>query len=67
MRRRLWWYIYLLDVQICEYHVISSEIKEDSVNTELPLKIDDVQIFPEFREIPNKWTRFTEMTFSRAM
>lgn len=66
MRRRLWWYIYLLDVQICEYHAISSEIEEESVDTQLPMNIDDVEISPEFREIPNERTGFTEMTFCLA-
>lgn len=66
MRRRLWWYIYLLDIQICEYHAISSGIDEDSVDTGLPSNIDDAEISPESKEVSSTEARFTEMTFCLA-
>ncbi|KAL4886412.1 fungal-specific transcription factor domain-containing protein [Aspergillus karnatakaensis] len=63
MRRRLWWYIYLLDVQSCEHQPSSSQIYEGTYDTALPLNINDSDISPEMTGSTAENTGYTEMTF----
>ncbi|KAF7587653.1 hypothetical protein BBP40_006909 [Aspergillus hancockii] len=66
LRRRLWWSIFLLDVQTSEYHTIPSQIYEANYNTKLPLNINDADLSPESTEAPEERDNFTEMTFCIA-
>ncbi|KAJ5301511.1 hypothetical protein PENANT_c002G10541 [Penicillium antarcticum] len=63
MRRRLWWYIYLLDAQSSEAQAIGRLIYEGTYDTKLPLNVNDDDIFPEAMEPFTERTGFTEMTF----
>lgn len=63
MRRRLWWYIYLLDSQSSELHAIDTLITEDRYDTKMPLNINDSDISPESTQAPDSRVGFTEMTF----
>lgn len=63
MRRRLWWYIYLLDVQSSELHAIDPLITEQRYDTKMPLNINDSDISPESTQTPGSRIGFTEMTF----
>lgn len=47
MRRRLWWYIYLLHSQTSEHQAMSPEIYEGTYDTEFPLNVNDDDLSPE--------------------
>ncbi|CAG8070668.1 unnamed protein product [Penicillium salamii] len=63
MRRRLWWYIYLLDAQSSEAQAIGRLIYEGSYDTKLPLNVNDKDLSPEATEQFTERIGFTEMTF----
>ncbi|CAG7933956.1 unnamed protein product [Penicillium olsonii] len=63
MRRRLWWYIYLLDTQSSEAQAIGRLIYEGSYDTRLPLNVNDSDISPEATKPFTARIGFTEMTF----
>jgi hypothetical protein len=64
MRRRVWWYIYLLDVQYSEYQATSPQIREGDYDTQLPLNINDDDLSSEMTDFPRERTGFTEMTLT---
>ncbi|PYH92488.1 fungal-specific transcription factor domain protein [Aspergillus ellipticus CBS 707.79] len=64
MRRRLWWYIYLLDVQASEIQATSPQIREGDYDTRLPLNLNDDDLQPDSMEPPQEQTGFTEMTLT---
>lgn len=64
MRRRVWWYIYLLDVQSCEFQATSPQIREGDYDTRLPLNINDDDLSSDSVDIPQERTGFTEMTLT---
>lgn len=63
MRRRLWWYIYLLDAQISEHQALSPQINEGAYDTKFPLNLSDNDLCPEATSPFQERTGFTEMTF----
>ncbi len=63
MRRRLWWYIYLLDSQSSEHQAMSPQIYEGTYDTEFPLNINDADLSPEATRPVLERTGFTEITF----
>ncbi|KAL4946752.1 hypothetical protein BDV06DRAFT_76 [Aspergillus oleicola] len=63
MRRRLWWSVYLLEVQASEFQAIGINIREDSYDTEPPLNINDHDFSPESKQIPEAGPGYTNMTF----
>ena len=63
MRTRLWWSIYLLDVQSFEHQAITPQIYEGTYDTELPLNINDSDLFPESKDSCTERTGFAETTF----
>ncbi|CAI7614701.1 unnamed protein product [Penicillium crustosum] len=63
MRRRLWWHIYLLDIQTSEHQATTPQIFEGTYDTELPLNTDDSDLSPESEEPFMGRTGFTETTF----
>jgi hypothetical protein len=64
MRRRLWWYIYLLDVQSSEYQATSPQIREGDYNTRLPLNLNDGEWATDLAEPPQEKIGFTDMTLT---
>lgn len=64
MRRRVWWYIYLLDVQSCEFQATSPQIREGDYDTRLPLNINDEDLSPHSVDTPQERIGFTEMTLT---
>ncbi|KAJ5456134.1 uncharacterized protein N7458_003717 [Penicillium daleae] len=64
MRRRLWWYIYLLDVRSSESQATSPQIREGDYDTRLPLNISDDDMSPDMVDTPPERTGFTEMTLT---
>ncbi|KAJ5371410.1 C6 transcription factor [Penicillium cataractarum] len=63
IRRRLWWYIYLLDSQTSEHQAMSPQIYEGTYDTEFPLNINDDDLSPEATDRFKGRDGFTEMTF----
>jgi hypothetical protein len=63
MRRRLWWYIYLLDGQSSEYQATSPQIREGDYDTRLPLNLDD-DWSSDLVEPPQEKVGFTDMTLT---
>jgi hypothetical protein len=64
IRRRVWWYIYLLDVQSSEYQATSPQIREGDYDTHLPLNINDDDLSSDLTDFPIERTGFTEMTLT---
>lgn len=64
MRRRLWWYIYLLDVQTSDFQATSPQIREGDYDTRLPLNLNDDDWSLELVEPPQERSGFTEMTLT---
>ncbi|KAJ5504575.1 hypothetical protein N7463_007449, partial [Penicillium fimorum] len=64
MRRRVWWYIYLLDVQSCDFQATSPQIREGDYDTRLPLNINDDDLSGDSVDISQERTGFTEMTLT---
>lgn len=64
MRRRLWWYIYLVDVRSSDSQATSPQIREGDYDTLLPLNINDDDLLPGMVETPPERTGFTEMTLT---
>ncbi|KAJ5341745.1 hypothetical protein N7541_010869 [Penicillium brevicompactum] len=64
MRRRTWWYIYLLDVRTSESQATSPQIREGDYNTLLPLNINDEDLAPDMIETPKERIGFTDMTLT---
>lgn len=64
MRRRIWWYIYLLDVQSSDYQATSPQIREGDYDTRLPLNINDDDLSCGLVDPPQERNGFTEMTLT---
>ncbi|CAG8137213.1 unnamed protein product [Penicillium olsonii] len=64
MRRRTWWYIYLLDVRTSESQATSHQIRQGDYNTLLPLNINDDDLSPDMTETPRERCGFTDMTLT---
>lgn len=64
MRRRTWWYIYLLDVRTSESQATSPQIREGDYNTRLPLNINDDDLSSDLLETPKERIGFTDMTLT---
>ncbi|KAL9104508.1 MAG: hypothetical protein Q9163_000539 [Psora crenata] len=63
LRRRLWWQICTLDVRASEDHGCDPSIVEQTFDTNFPLNINDVDIYPSMKEPPEEYEGATEMTF----
>lgn len=64
IRRRLWWYIYLLDVQTSEYQATRPQIREGDYDTRLPLNLNDDDWSSDMIEFPQERNGLTEMTLT---
>ncbi|KAI9041902.1 transcription factor domain-containing protein [Aspergillus affinis] len=64
LRRRLWWYICLLDNRSSEYHGCQPIVQDESTfDTRMPLNINDNDLTADMREPPPERDGATEMTF----
>lgn len=63
MRRRLWWHICILDIRAAEDHGADPSIHEAFYDTRLPLNINDEDISPDSKELPEDRIGCTELTF----
>ncbi|CZR54629.1 uncharacterized protein PAC_04513 [Phialocephala subalpina] len=62
-RRRLWWSIAHLDIHIAELSGGGSPLLNQSWDTNLPLNINDSDLYPEMKEFPGESEGLTEMVF----
>jgi hypothetical protein len=63
MRRRLWWQISLLDNRAAEDHGVDPTFTEQFYDTQIPLNLNDDDIYPGMKEYPKERVGATEMTF----
>ncbi|KAM0257005.1 hypothetical protein ACHAQJ_004598 [Trichoderma viride] len=64
MRRRLWWQIRTLDVQIAEDFGGDPFIIDSGLSTELPHNVNDISLDPDMDELQNSQPGRSEMLFS---
>ena len=64
MRRRLWWSICILDLRSAEDQGMDLTILDGLSDTELPLNINDSDITPESKSLPEARDTHTDVTFS---
>lgn len=64
MRRRLWWAICVLVSRAAEDTGHNDMLSPESVDTQLPLNVNDSDLFIEMKQLPQPKVGFTEMTFS---
>lgn len=64
MRRRVWWGVCMLDVRASEDQGTDFTIGPGSFDTRLPLNIDDADIGPDTREMPEEREGLTDMTIA---
>ncbi|KAL4861279.1 hypothetical protein BDV12DRAFT_208165 [Aspergillus spectabilis] len=64
LRRRLWWYICLLDNRSSEYHGCQPIVQDESTfDTRMPLNVNDNDLTADMRAPPPERDSTTEMTF----
>ncbi|KAK8115800.1 hypothetical protein PG984_012302 [Apiospora sp. TS-2023a] len=63
MRRRLWWYICILDHRTAEACGDVHAVRPHSFDARLPLHVDDADLSPEMPLLPVEREGFSEMTF----
>jgi hypothetical protein len=63
MRRRLWWQVCILDTRASEDHGCDPTITEQSFDTKMPLNVNDVDITPDMKDLPEVKHGCTDMSF----
>ncbi|KAK8044464.1 hypothetical protein PG993_004488 [Apiospora rasikravindrae] len=63
MRRRLWWYICIMDHRTAEACGDEHAVRPHSFDTRLPLHMDDADLVPEMHALPPERDEFGDMTF----
>ncbi|KAI5197397.1 hypothetical protein AUEXF2481DRAFT_27177 [Aureobasidium subglaciale EXF-2481] len=63
MRRRLWWQICILDVRASEDHGSDPTITEQVFDTKMPLNVNDEDLFPAMKKLPEERQGCTDMSF----
>lgn len=63
MRRRLWWIILCQDIRAAEDHGITASSHGSPSDINLPLNVNDGELFPNMKELPQPQPRWSEMTF----
>ena len=63
MRRRLWWQICILDSRASEDHGCDPTINDHNFDTQMPLNVNDTDLSPDMKELPEAKIGCTEMTF----
>ncbi|KAF4771767.1 hypothetical protein N7455_008017 [Penicillium solitum] len=64
MRRRLWWQIYILDINIAEDCGTNPRILESWFDTRLPSNVTDASLDPDMKDPPRNYSGKTEMVLS---
>ncbi|KAJ5115917.1 hypothetical protein N7456_000265 [Penicillium angulare] len=67
MRRRIWWQLYTLDVRNAEDNGLDPYIREHWANRQLPQlpqSINDINLHPDMRQLPQPSAERTEMLFT---
>lgn len=64
MRRRLWWQICALDVRVAIDHSTEPSILEPTLDTRMPLNINDISLDPDIHQLPSNQQGKTEMLFT---
>ncbi|KAJ6178909.1 hypothetical protein N7519_009370 [Penicillium mononematosum] len=64
MRRRLWWQIYILDINIAEDCGTDPRILESWFDTRVPSNVSDASLDPDMKDPPRKCSGKTEMVLS---
>ena len=62
MRRRLWWNLAFLETRTCEDHGTETALSEDSFDTQMPLNVNDDDMYPQMQQFPKPRLGQTEMT-----
>lgn len=62
MRRRLWWYICILDMLSSEEQAVDTQIRPGMFDTKYPSNIDGENLFPEMAILPPEREVFTDIT-----
>ncbi|KAG8158052.1 hypothetical protein KVR01_011813 [Diaporthe batatas] len=63
LRRRLWWYICVLDGHSSKYQEHEANLHQFFSDTKLPLNINDSDLHPDMTEPPEEVDGWTDMTF----
>ena len=63
MRRRLWWSIYMLELDSSESYGSNPMVSEHSFDTKLPLNVNDVDLVVDAVQVPNPRDGWTDMSF----
>ncbi|KAI3400384.1 hypothetical protein diail_3401 [Diaporthe ilicicola] len=63
LRRRLWWYICVLDGQSSKYQEHEANFHQFFSDTKIPLHINDSDLHPDMTEAPRERDGWTDMTF----
>ncbi|KAJ5297018.1 uncharacterized protein N7443_007911 [Penicillium atrosanguineum] len=66
MRRRVWWVICALDVRASEDQGTEFTITTGSFDTKIPLNINDGDISPDTKEMPQELEGLSDMSFARV-
>jgi hypothetical protein len=66
MRRRVWWVICAMDVRASEDQGTEFTITIGSFDTKIPLNINDGDICPDTKEMPQEREGLTDMSFARV-
>ncbi|TAQ90796.1 hypothetical protein B7494_g869 [Chlorociboria aeruginascens] len=63
MRRRLWWHIIILDIRAAELSGASTSVPTHTWTTQLPLNVNESDLFPKMQDQPKSRDEPTEMLF----
>ncbi|KAL1847801.1 hypothetical protein Daus18300_013843 [Diaporthe australafricana] len=63
LRRRLWWYICVLDGHSSKYQEHEANLHQFFSDTKLPLHVNDADLHPDMTEAPQEKDGWTDMTF----
>ena len=66
MRRRVWWYLVMLDLRASEDQGTDLTIPSGSFDTKIPLNINDEDISPDLKQMPTERDGLTDMSFART-
>jgi hypothetical protein len=65
LRRRVWWGVCMLDMRASEDQGTDLAIATGSFDTKIPLNINDADISPETKEMPEERDGLTDMSMAR--
>ncbi|KAJ5601392.1 hypothetical protein N7510_010926 [Penicillium lagena] len=62
IRRRLWWYICILDMLCSEDQAVEMQIRPGTFDTQFPVNLDGDELEPDMLELPAEKKGFTDIT-----